>query len=85
MKCDRNDVGVLDMTGPDQPYKIWSTDKYKCPGCGVEVIIGFGQAAIAEHFEAGFQAHVDYYEKQDGLVRCYDRPQVIDGQYKEVE
>jgi hypothetical protein len=26
-----------------QPYQIHSTDKWKCPGCGIEVLAGFGQ------------------------------------------
>lgn len=26
-----------------EPYQIFSTDKWKCPGCGIEVLAGFGQ------------------------------------------
>lgn len=25
------------------PYKIWASDKWKCEGCGAEILSGFGQ------------------------------------------
>jgi hypothetical protein len=37
-----------------QPYKIWSADLYRCEGCGGEIIVGFGQNRVSEHFEADF-------------------------------
>jgi len=32
-------------------YKIWEADLWKCPGCGVLVVSGFGQKPFAERFE----------------------------------
>lgn len=41
---------------PDRwvPYKIWSGDKYRCEGCGAEIVSGFGHSAIREHFQSDF-------------------------------
>lgn len=38
------------------PYKIWVADLWRCPGCGHEMIQGFGGGPIAEHFMANFDA-----------------------------
>jgi len=37
------------------PYKIWSSDKWRCPGCGTEILSGFGREALALHNEPDFK------------------------------
>lgn len=39
------------------PYKMWIADLHECPTCGFELIAGFAQHALGEHF------HPDYDEK----------------------
>ena len=39
-----------------RPYKLWAGDLYRCAGCGTEIVIGFGNLPIAEHFEDRFAA-----------------------------
>ena len=39
------------------PYEIWSGDKWKCPTCGTEIVVGFGFKPMASHFESGFDAY----------------------------
>lgn len=54
-------LGPVQADGsPDRwgPYKLWSADKWKCPGCGAEVIFGMGRQPIAEHFEKDYAATV---------------------------
>jgi len=36
------------------PYKLWHSDRYGCPQCGFEVLAGFSQERIAEHYEPDF-------------------------------
>lgn len=36
------------------PYKLWAGDKYKCEGCGTEIISGFGAGPVVEHYEKDF-------------------------------
>jgi len=57
MRCEKNGVEVLDIASFG-PYKIWAADKYKCPKCGNEVVVGFAREGI-EHFEEGFQELVE--------------------------
>jgi hypothetical protein len=42
---------------PEQwaPYKLWRADKWKCQGCGHEIVVGFGSSPIAEHYEPDFE------------------------------
>lgn len=38
------------------PYKLWSADKYKCDGCGLEIVVGFGSQPYTEHYLPDFAA-----------------------------
>ena len=37
-----------------QPYKLWQGDKWACPDCGSEVIVGTARQPFAEHYESDF-------------------------------
>lgn len=52
-----------------KPYKLWSGDKWKCPGCGAEIVVGTGQYAIREHFMPDFQ---DFVEKMGAKYQVND-------------
>jgi len=41
---------------PEQwrPYKIWASDLWACPGCGVEILSGFGKEPLAVQHEPDF-------------------------------
>ena len=43
MECVQNNVPVKDAPVGDFPSTVWVGDKYKCGGCGAEIIAGFGQ------------------------------------------
>lgn len=51
-------IAAVGASHPEQwkPYKIWSGDKWKCQGCGAEIISGTGRDPIAEHYQPDFQA-----------------------------
>lgn len=36
------------------PYKLWAGDKWRCEGCGSEIVVGVGREPIAEHYKRGF-------------------------------
>jgi hypothetical protein len=40
------------------PYKLWQSERYGCPQCGFEVLAGFAQERIAEHYEPSFNETV---------------------------
>lgn len=42
-----------------KPYKVWSGDRWRCEGCGAEIISGTGHENIAEHYQDDFPAVVN--------------------------
>jgi len=67
MLPETDGVGVLDVADFG-PYKIWSADKWKCPKCGIEIVIGFGDEAIAEHYQTDHFDHVVKHYRERGLL-----------------
>lgn len=41
-----------------KPYKLWTGDKWRCEGCGAEIVSGFGREPIAEHYQPDFSERV---------------------------
>lgn len=48
----------LDEPEKWKPYKLWQGDLWQCAGCGSQVVIGVGNAPLAEHFQPDFAAKV---------------------------
>lgn len=40
------------------PYKIWVGDLWHCPDCGTEILSGFGQHPLGEHYQKDFSDEV---------------------------
>ena len=59
----KNDIAVLEMMSDEHsdPYKLWSADLLECPKCNHRIITGFGNRAIAEHYQPDFTETVDKY------------------------
>lgn len=43
--------GMPDGSGDSAPYKLWMADLYECTGCGSQLVTGFGQVPLAEHYQ----------------------------------
>lgn len=69
LKPGTNGVGLLDMADFG-PYQVWDADKYKCPTCGYEIVVGFAQAAISAHYNQNFTKVVSTYSKRNLLIKC---------------
>jgi hypothetical protein len=37
------------------PYKIWASDLWNCRECGTEVIAGFSNRPIVEHYQKDYE------------------------------
>ena len=67
VKCNRelhpetNGVGVLDKAD-GRAYELYDADLWKCPGCGMEVVGGFGSGPISAHYEPDFQTVIKGYK-----------------------
>lgn len=55
-RCEKNDTLIVEMIA-DGPYKLWSADAWKCPGCSVEIIADFGFIPLSVRHESSF-AHI---------------------------
>lgn len=52
LKPERNGVWCVETVGQERRlYKVWHSDKWKCPSCGVEVLVGFGKNPILQEGE----------------------------------
>lgn len=73
-KCKKNNftftegmpVDELARPGNDdcamwQPYKVWTSDRYECEGCGAVILTGFSQQPLAEHYQPDFADKVKRY------------------------
>lgn len=63
---EKNGVIAEEMATGIGSYKIWHADLWKCPVCGHLLISGYGQNAIAEHYQS------DYKEQRLAEVRAAD-------------
>lgn len=43
-------------------YKIWRGDKWKCQGCDAEIVVGFADRPVSEHYMG------DYKELREKLI-----------------
>lgn len=57
---------------PDQwePYKLWHGDLWECLGCGNEIIVGAGNAPIAEHYQLDFERYLQDYNPAIKVNDC---------------
>lgn len=62
-------------------YKLWACDRLKCQGCGAEILAGFSQRPIAEHYQAEYAATRDRLPvvfRIDDCPGAYRKPDAVD-------
>ncbi len=66
-------LAVLQCVGvPELDYQVWRSDLWKCPMCGHEVIMGFGDKPTHEFgLVDNLQAHIKELEQRDGAAIRY--------------
>lgn len=52
------------------PYKLWQADRWKCQGCGHELITGFGRDPISEGHKPDFQDWVKSMPPERQINDC---------------
>lgn len=62
-----NDGAVLDYADFG-PFRLWLCDIWKCPGCGHEIAVGFGQGPILRHNEEEFSNRLEKFRKSYAVV-----------------
>ena len=73
-KPDKNGVYLLEMAWqPPQPYKIWHADMLCCPDCLHQIVAGFGNQAMAEHYQDDFPTLLDRInDGHNTVIHCYE-------------
>jgi len=46
-RCEKNEVSVEEIDPDGGPFRVRSGDLWKCPGCGHQIVTGFGRAVEA--------------------------------------
>lgn len=75
LKPETNGTTVVEMASFG-PYKVWDSDTWKCPGCGVEIVSGFSSKPIREdHYAEDFSAWLEKFVVASCRVEYdYERP-----------
>lgn len=74
MRMEIMGVGLLELATPNRPYKIWSSDLFRCPVCGHEILSGYaGQAT--HHSDENFMKQVEYCKSYTRLVLDHEKVQ----------
>jgi hypothetical protein len=62
-RCEKNSVAAVLLSGsPPAPYQIWDCDMWKCPGCGMKILSGYGRQPLAENWQDKFRAELAHAE-----------------------
>ncbi|KKM84399.1 hypothetical protein LCGC14_1299600 [marine sediment metagenome] len=69
MRPTENGVFVCVHDDDGEPYEVWSGDKFGCPRCDGEVVVGFGKKAVSSHFKEGFE---EWVLQSDVAVKRWD-------------
>ena len=70
---EKNGVFVAEMFEDNQKiYAVWHADLWKCPVCGIEVVAGFGNNPIKEHYQGDLESMIAKIKEKGGTV-IYDR------------
>lgn len=72
LKPEINGVVVVEMFQQNKEiYKLWEADLWKCPICGVEVVLGFGNQPFMYHFDSDCKKAIEDMIK-NGRKVIYD-------------
>lgn len=52
LKPSQNGVTAMQCLGDGKSYKLWFADLYQCSGGGTEILAGFAQEAVWEHYQS---------------------------------
>lgn len=53
-----------------QPYKLWRADLWKCPDCGHEIVSGFANSPMSEHYLPNFKEVCEAYPPEIQVNDC---------------
>jgi transposase len=81
LRAETNGTLVIE-TASFGPYKVWNADTWKCPGCGIEIVAGFGDRPLRQdHYEPGFDTWLEKVKSYSKRVEYdHERPTTRTGE-----
>lgn len=68
-KKELSGVYYVEYMAKGKPYKIWFADLWKCPNCLIQILSGYGDKPVSEHFKPDF---TEWFKKaEDSLDTVY--------------
>jgi len=59
MQCEKTGAHWVTYSKRDEPYQIYRCDKFICPKCKAQVLVGFGNSPVKEHYQDGFESYLE--------------------------
>jgi hypothetical protein len=66
LRPDKNGVPAVELADFG-PYKIWGSDRWKCPVCEYTVLAGFSDDSV-EHWEDVFESELEFVRENENTV-----------------
>ena len=64
--CDKNEVLISDPAVEGFSATYWYADRWKCPGCDHQVIVGRGKRMLGKEEDNSFEFNHNLLVEQDG-------------------
>jgi hypothetical protein len=74
MMVEKNGVPFVEKGLNNRPYKLWEADKWRCQGCGAQVLVGFGTHPVAVQHEPDFPVKLAAASEDPFIVTERDAP-----------
>lgn len=68
MNVDKIGIDFIEIDGKNDPYRVWSTDRFKCPVCGIMVLYTPSINAYVYNFDDSFLDTVANALQQEDTV-----------------
>lgn len=66
---EKNGVYVREMCNKNEDtYKVWCADKWKCPICETEIVVGFGGNPLFGNWNEDCKARMDQLEQRGAVI-----------------
>ena len=53
---------------PPRPYKVWHADLWECQKCEEQIVSGYGQGPLSEHFQEHFDSGLANLKEQGAVI-----------------
>ena len=63
MQPNHNGTKFIECKDMGEPFKIWNSDKYICPACGIEILVDFAERPLSVAYDGYFEQRLQQARK----------------------